>query len=94
VKGLIACHPTKDWASTAYSQLGDQGPGYRNVWECSHLVVPIDEDCDHLRIDALSRQQGAQHPGERSKGLSTAQPQWAQAIQQRVRIPWGGGKCA
>lgn len=79
-EGAHSLPPTKDCASTIYSQLGDQGPGYRDLWERSHLVVPIDEDCDHLWIDTLSRQQGAQHPGEKLRGLSAAQPQWARAI--------------
>lgn len=90
-EGAHSLPPTKDQASTTYSRLADQGPGYRGLWECSHLVVPIDEDCDHLRIDALSRQQGAQHPGERSRGLS-AQPRWAQAAQRGVDpLGWGKG---
>lgn len=90
MKGFVACQPPRT-ASTTYSRLGDRGPGYRDLWECSHLIVPIDEDCDHLRIDALSRQQGAQHPEERSRGLS-AQPQCAQAAQQRGMDSLGWGK--
>ena len=93
-EGTHSLPPTKDWASTTYSQLGDQRPGYRDLWECSHLIVPIDEDRDHLRIDTLSRQQRAQHPGERSRGLSTAQPCGPRPFSRGVWIPWGGGKCA
>jgi len=60
---------------TVLSELWEHGRGYRDPQECSHLIVPIDEDSDHLRIDTLSRQQGTQHPGERQGGLSIAQSQ-------------------
>lgn len=93
MKGRTLCHPpgtgpvprTLSWGTASYTDLWV-------LWECSHLIVPIDEDCNHLWIDALSRQQGAQHPGERLRGLST-QSQWAQAAQQKSmdRLGWEKG---
>lgn len=93
MKGLIACHPPRTRAAPHPLGWGTKDLFTGTLQEHSHLIVPINEDHDHPRIDTLSRQQGAQHPGEKPRGLSTAQSQWVQATPRRGRdsLGWGMG---
>lgn len=33
----------------------------------NNLIISVDEDSDHLRVDAMGRQEGPQHPTEMQK---------------------------